>query len=73
VPSSVTPTRRQKRWSGRLRTAGALCLLAGAVGLVDGLLPHAADPVLGRAPLEAVALGLAMVGAISFGLGRRWR
>ncbi len=63
------PTRAQKRWSGRLRTAGALLLLAGAVALVDQLLPRAPDPRVG---LGAAALFLP-VGAVLFWLGRRWR
>jgi hypothetical protein len=66
----------QKRWSPRLRTAGALLLLAGAVALADRLLPRAPDPLGGAAGsrlfLVAAALLLA-VGALCFWLGRRWR
>jgi hypothetical protein len=68
------PSRAQKRWSGRLRTAGALLLLSSVVAFVDGLLPQASDPVLGSLPhrwvFVAVLLG---VGAMAFWLGRRWR
>ena len=68
------PTRSQKRWSGRLRTAGALLLLGGAVGALDRLLPHAIDPVLGPTPLSLVLPPvLFTVGAVAFWLGRRWR
>jgi hypothetical protein len=70
------PTRSQKRWSPRLRTAGALLLLAAAVALADRLIPRAPDPVLGRersSTLFAVAAALALVGGVSFWLGRRWR
>jgi len=71
---SESSTRRRKRWSGRLRTAGALLLLVGAVGAVDRLLPRAADPVLGPGPFGlAAALVLAAAGAALFWLGRRWR
>jgi hypothetical protein len=70
------PTRAQKRWSARLRTAGALLLLAGAVALADRLLPRAADPLLGheRSPLlVAAAIVLLLAGAVLFTIGRRWR
>jgi len=70
------PTRGQKRWSGRLRTAGALLLLAGAVALADRLLPRAPDPLTGRVSslLYIGAAGLMLpIGAILFWLGRRWR
>ena len=51
------PARLQKRWSARLRTAGALLGLLGAVALVDA-------PLLGAC--------LALCGAALFVLGRRW-
>lgn len=58
----MPPTRWQKRWGGRLRTAGALLLLLGGVGLADpGSMPW------------TVPLGLFAAGAASFALGRRWR
>ena len=58
------PSRRQKRWSGRLRTAGALLALLGAVGLADAVVSgFGAWPV--AAALVACGLGL-------FALGRRW-
>ena len=63
----------QKRWSGRLRTAGALLLLCGTVGLVDRLLPggHQADWPEWVQPAAAVLL-LAVGGGL-FTLGGRWR
>jgi hypothetical protein len=70
------PTRWQKRWGPRLRTAGALLLLASAVALADRLIPRAPDPVLGRErslALFGVAAALGLLGSISFWLGRRWR
>jgi hypothetical protein len=73
------PTRSQKRWSARLRTAGALLSLAGVVALGDRLLPAAPDPVLGppggarSLVLVAAALGLVAVGAALLWIGRRWR
>jgi hypothetical protein len=71
---SPLPSRRQKRWSGRLRTAGALLLLGGVVALIDGLLPQANDPVLGGLPHRwAIAALFLGVGAVAFWLGRRWR
>jgi hypothetical protein len=67
------PSRARKRWSPRLRTAGALLLLAGAVGLADRVLAPS-DPVLGPSPaVTPLALALLAVGAISFYVGRRWR
>jgi hypothetical protein len=71
----MSPTRRQKRWSSRFRTAGALLLLAGAVGLVDRLLPGSAEP-LGAWPPWAqplAALALVGLGAAAYLLGGRWR
>lgn len=71
---SALPSRQQKRWSGRLRTAGALLLLGGVVALLDGLLPQASDPVLGGLPHRSViAAVLLSAGAVAFWLGRRWR
>lgn len=71
---SPLPSRQQKRWSGRLRTAGALLLLGGVVALLDGLLPQASDPVLGGLPYRWVIAGVFLgVGTIAFWLGRRWR
>jgi hypothetical protein len=64
----------QKRWSGRLRTAGAVLLLAGAVGLVDRLLPGSAEP-LGAWPAwaqPAAAALLVAVGGLLFLVGKRW-
>jgi hypothetical protein len=67
------PGRAEKRWSSRLRTAGALLLLAGAVGLLDRLAAKS-DPVLGPSPaVVPLALALLAVGAVAFWLGRRWR
>lgn len=70
------PTRAQKRWAPRLRTAGALLLLGGAVAVADRLLPRAPDPVLG-AERSVVWLGVAAallgVGALLFVMGHRWR
>jgi hypothetical protein len=60
----VGPSRSQKRWSGRLRTAGALLALLGAVGLADAVVSgFGAWPV--AAALVVGGLGL-------FALGRRW-
>ncbi|HJZ85366.1 MAG TPA: condensation domain-containing protein, partial [Polyangia bacterium] len=49
--SDASPSRRQKRWSGRLRTAGALLLLLAAAAGIDAL--------GGRAEVWPVAAGLA--------------
>jgi hypothetical protein len=75
VPSPArSPTRAQKRWGGRLRTGGALGLLGGTVGLLDRVLPHANDPVLGPSPLGIVLpIVLVVAGAAAFLVGRRWR
>jgi hypothetical protein len=71
----VAPTRRQKRWSGRLRTAGALLCLIGAVGLLDRLLPGSRES-LGTLP-GPVQLGIATaalaLGALALTVGKRWR
>jgi hypothetical protein len=58
------PSRIQKRWSGRLRTAGALLALLGAVGIADAIISG-----FGAWPVAAalIAVGLAL-----FALGRRW-
>jgi hypothetical protein len=68
-------TRSRKRWSGRLRTTGALLLLVGTVGLVDLILPRSTDSlVLPSAVIQALAaLGALGLGAASFLLGRRWQ
>lgn len=67
------PTRWQKRSSPRLRTAGALLLLGGAVGVVDQFVWRS-DPVLGSSPAVLPLLGALLVaGAACFALGRRWR
>jgi len=62
--SDASPSRRQKRWSGRLRTAGALLLLLAAAAGIDAL--------GGRAEVWPVAAGLAAAGGALFALGRRW-
>lgn len=70
---SPMPTRLQRRWAPRFRTAGALLLLVGGVAIVDLLLPRGADP-LGGTPLGAqLAAGVTalIVGGVSFALGRR--
>jgi hypothetical protein len=70
------PSRSQKRWSPRLRTAGALLLLAGAVALVDRVLPGAAAGSLVTFPawIQFSIAGAALaIGAALFTLGRRWR
>jgi hypothetical protein len=67
----VPPSRAQKRWSPRLRTAGALLLLIGAVAIGDRLLPGARDlPAALQFSLGAAALAL---GASLFLVGQRWR
>lgn len=74
----MPPTRRQKRWSGRLRTAGALLSMLGAVALADRLIdlasPTGTLDALGddRAPWIVGAVCLVVGGAAYF-LGRAWR
>ena len=70
----VTPTRAQKRWSARFRTAGALLLLAGVVALADLVLPRRPDPLQPVSPVAqlAVAATLVTVGLARFLVGRRW-
>jgi hypothetical protein len=68
----MPPTRRQKRWSSRLRTAGALLLLIGAVGLVDQLLPGAREGLWPARTQSAVALAVLALGLLLFTVGRRW-
>ncbi len=65
------PTRAQKRWSPRLRTAGALLLLAGAVAVGDRLLPGTRE--LSTWVQVSVGAALAALGAIFFFVGRYWR
>ena len=72
------PTRLQKRWSGRLRTAGALLSLLGAVALADyalGLGAPRSTLVSSETRTAALVAGIALVaiGIASYGLGRRWR
>jgi hypothetical protein len=72
----VLPTRAQKRWAGRLRTAGALLMLIGTVALVDRLLPGGAPESIVTLPATVqLAVGAAALaaGAVSFAFGRRWR
>jgi hypothetical protein len=70
-------TRLQKRWSGRLRTLGALLVLLGLVGLADRLVgltaPSTGLSPVGRqvVPMWAVLAVLAL-GVGSFALGKRW-
>jgi hypothetical protein len=71
----VSPTRLQKRWSARLRTAGALLLLVGTVAGIDRLLPGATQsygtlPAWTQLGIAGAAL---TVGGVCFWLGRRWR
>lgn len=79
MSSRLGPTRAQKRWSGRLRTLGALLSLLGTVALADRVLDLAAptSPLspTGRGaewPAWAGVLFLA-VGGLAYALGRRWR
>ncbi len=72
----MSPTRAQKRWSPRLRTAGALLLLIGTVALVDRLLPGAVGESFVTLPAWlqlVVGAGAIAVGGASFLIGRRWR
>lgn len=72
----MLPTRAQKRWAGRLRTAGALLMLIGTVALVDRLLPGgSAESIVTLPGGVQLAIGTAAVGigAACFALGRRWR
>jgi hypothetical protein len=67
------PSRLQKRWSGRLRSAGALLLLAGAVGTVDLLLPGGRQQEWPVWVQPAAAALLLVVGGGLFLVGGRWR
>lgn len=74
----MPPTRTQLRWSGRLRTGGAVVALLGGVALADAVFdlasPQRAASVFGdtRAPL-LLGVGAVALGAALFWLGRRWR
>lgn len=71
----MPPSRLQKRWSSRLRTAGALLLLVGTVALVDLVLPGRAGPLV-TMPMGtqlAIAAAVLAVGGTLFTVGRRWR
>lgn len=75
---SGSPTRLQKRWSGRLRTSGALLLLMAAVALADRLfdLGSPASPwsPLDRVRAPMIVVGVLLVlGATLFALGKKWR
>jgi len=73
----MPPSRLQKRWSGRLRTAGALVSLLGAVGVADRLV-GLASPSPGLSPIGRqvmplwAALALIGLGIALYGWGRRW-
>ena len=74
----VDPTRRQKRASRPLRTAGALLGLLGGVGIADRLLDLAKHGAHGEPLSHArlppwLAAGVAAVGVILYWLGRRWQ
>jgi hypothetical protein len=74
----MPPSRLQKRWSSRLRTAGALLSLLGLVAVADHLI-GLASPSPGLAPVgrQVVplwgALALFGLGAGLLVWGRRWR
>ncbi len=73
----MQPTRTQKRWSGRFRTAGALLSLIGAVAIADTLVglasPQSSTSVFAN---ETVPLAVGIVsgglGGYLYYLGRRW-
>ncbi len=74
----MPPTRRQLRWSGRLRTGGALVALLGGVALVDAVVglasPSSPLSAVGRASTPIpVGIGLLLVGAALYALGRKWK
>lgn len=67
-------SRTKRRWAGRLRTAGALLLLLGAVGLGDALFSSRSPGTgqLGLAEGLARAALLLAMGGVAFFLGRAW-
>jgi hypothetical protein len=68
------PTRAQKRWGPRLRTAGALLLLLGVVALVDRALPGSSGTfALPAGAQVALGAGAVSIGLVLFVVGRRWR
>ena len=74
----MPPTRQQKRWSGRLRTGGALLLILGVVALADHFLglasPRTASSIFNDTRAQIVVGAIAVpLGAIALWLGRRWR
>ena len=74
----MAPTRRQLRWSGRLRTAGALLALLGGVALADAIVGLAAPSsplsAVGRASTPIpVGIGLLLLGGALYALGRKWK
>jgi hypothetical protein len=75
VARMVIEPRTRRRWGPRLRTAGALLSLAGAVGMIDRLLPRARDPITDLPPqAQWIAAACAIfIGGCLFTLGRRWR
>lgn len=64
------PTRRQKRWSGPLRTGGALAGMLGLMALAD-VVTGAADP-LQRTSITAFGLLASLGGLAVYLFGRRW-
>ncbi|MCC6993497.1 MAG: hypothetical protein IT370_02595 [Deltaproteobacteria bacterium] len=74
----MLPTRRQKRWAGRLRTAGALLALLGGVATADhvvGLARAGSDDLAATHAIPAplpVGLGALALGGLLYLLGRRW-